>query len=141
MKTNVLGNEKGFTLIELIVMIVIMGILAAIAVPKYQDLTTEASNAAAEGVLSAARGGAAINFSKNLAGGAVTAVTDDAAGATRLAALIDTDYTTTASGTVGEVTVVINGKNYVMEITTAENTTTAPTPAKIGKKTSNWPSS
>ena len=36
------GNEEGFTLIEIIAVLVIMGILAAVAVPKFFDLQTKA---------------------------------------------------------------------------------------------------
>ena len=33
-----LNNNRGFTLIELVIIIVILGILAAVAIPKYQDM-------------------------------------------------------------------------------------------------------
>ena len=41
-KKNILKNEKGFTLIEIIAVLVIMGILAAVAIPKFFDLQTKA---------------------------------------------------------------------------------------------------
>jgi len=45
---NPLRNQKGFTLIEIIAVLVILGILSAVAVPKYMDLQEEARNKSAQ---------------------------------------------------------------------------------------------
>lgn len=55
-------NQNGFTLIELVVVIVVLGILAAIAVPKFVDLKAESQSAALKGVAGAISSASAINY-------------------------------------------------------------------------------
>lgn len=61
-------QAQGFTLIELVVVIVILGILAAVAIPKFVDLSGNARTAAAQGVAGAISSGSAINYGARSAG-------------------------------------------------------------------------
>lgn len=49
-------NEKGFTLVELVLVIVVLGILAAVAIPRFLDLQGSAQQARNKGALAALRG-------------------------------------------------------------------------------------
>ncbi|MEI8175798.1 MAG: prepilin-type N-terminal cleavage/methylation domain-containing protein [Candidatus Omnitrophota bacterium] len=62
-------NKKGFTLIELVMVIVIVGILAAIAIPKFVSLMTNAKVAATQGGLGAIRSAIAISYAKSATSG------------------------------------------------------------------------
>lgn len=54
--------SQGFTLVELVMVIVIIGILAAVAMPKFFDLTEEAEQAALDGIAGSINTGMTVNF-------------------------------------------------------------------------------
>lgn len=62
-------KQSGFTLIELIVVIVILGLLAATALPRFSNLTNDARKASVQGMLGGIRSAAALAKSSWLVGG------------------------------------------------------------------------
>ena len=80
-------QQSGFTLIELIMVIVILGILSAFALPKFADLGGDARTSSIKGAVGALKSGASIAHAAWLAQGSTGAVT-----------LEGTAYTLTATG-------------------------------------------
>ena len=73
-------TQQGFTLIELVVVIVLLGILGVTALGRFSDLTGNAESAAVQGIASEITAASAINYANSTIPGVTPAVEIDDAG-------------------------------------------------------------
>jgi MSHA pilin protein MshA len=71
-----LKNKGGFTLIELVMIIIILGILAAVAIPRYYDMQLEAREASIRAGLGGVKSAWGISYAKNKTEPSVTTLSE-----------------------------------------------------------------
>jgi MSHA pilin protein MshA len=133
-------NERGFTLIELVMIIVILGVLAAVAIPKFINLRDDADRANAKSVVGALNSTAAIVFAKH-AVGSTNACAEGATvdTAVELGACLDNSLPPNWASAGTNFTYTANGSTHTFAMTTEVASTSRATVAGDDTEAGTWP--
>ena len=118
-----LKKEEGFTLVEVIAVLVILGILAAVAIPKFFDMQETAREKAVSGAVGELNGQVALSFAQNALNGGVAGEYDGYTGDLGAEfAVVGQLANIPATGTIGFVTPA----GHVWTLTWAAGSTDSP---------------
>lgn len=106
-------RNKGFTLIELVVVIVILGILAATALPRFVNLTKDARIASVNGVAGGLRSAVAVSIARYMATGNLTATSITMADSTTVDVNANTGIPTGTATGIGNAMQSTDGYSVV----------------------------
>ena len=117
-------SQKGFTMIELIMVIVILGILSAVAIPRYIDLKSAATDASARAILGSLRSANAMLYAQYI----IKSTTYDFTTVMGSAQIQGVDATTPGANIL---TVSMGGNTYTFSYSTTA-------PGTVYAATSTW---
>lgn len=112
-------NNKGFTLVELIIIVVILGILAAVAIPQYMKMREDAGQSTARAILGGLRDAATLVYTSRIVNAGTSPI--DMAAVLGQANVSGFDLSAVAGDTL---ILTISGYQYTYRLSRADNAPT-----------------